>query len=385
MAGTEGSRQSVTSSILRQQVQLEKSQRQLARQISAQDTFMDSTEEGNQYIAAVIAKKMRKQAKTLEERSGKHLMKTESKGESADVSTEDSAAEFEESNPELKTKTLLLLRSRIKDDDSAEDILKKVLEVYSDYSLADDAMAFLEKTTDDELLEKVQQAREQFNESFGREIRAGKNIATEAREFSQKGLGSPTALRDMYRDITGNPRTPNKLFQELSQKMTFAKMETTIKFILHSLGTDLKAKGPSIPRGELFRLLTEARNMQAILGVYRFFQGRMGIINRQFDKYHLFMPSKINFELLAQLFMQIVEDRYPSSVKIIKLAKALEIDDELLAQIILFSQYRDAVRQVAPKLYRSLQHRNDILSAYIEALEELEDLLEEEDEEYEDD
>jgi len=38
---------------------------------------------------------------------------------------------------------------------------------------------------------------------------------------------------------------------------------------------------------------------------------------------------------------------------------------------------RDAVRGVAPRLFRSNQHRHDVLMSFIEALEELEDRLEE--------
>ena len=45
--------------------------------------------------------------------------------------------------------------------------------------------------------------------------------------------------------------------------------------------------------------------------------------------------------------------------------------------IILFSQFRDAVRQVSPKLYRSIEQRDDLYDAIIDALEDLEDELEE--------
>ncbi len=378
-----------TSASLKRQMALEKQIRQLARQVSSQEAFMDQCQEGNQYIAAMIAKKLRDKAKTLEERTG--AIKKAQKGEDEKISSikkieaiEDIASETEEKNPELLAKSLLLLKQRLIETDSSEDILKKTLESFPDYSLADDALEFLEKSTEgDVLTQLVKKARTDFNNNFSREIRAGKNMATQAREFAEKGMGSPTALRDLYRDITGNPRSPNKLFQELSSKFQFDDMETIINFLLHSLGGDLKAKGPSIPRGELFRLLTESRSLQAILNIYRFFRSRMNIIFRSFDKNRIRFPKQLTYELIAQLFMQLVEDRYPSSVKIIKLARQLGIEEEIIAQIIVFSQFRDAVRQVAPKLYRSLNHRNDILSAHIEALEELEDLLEEEESEYE--
>jgi len=44
---------------------------------------------------------------------------------------------------------------------------------------------------------------------------------------------------------------------------------------------------------------------------------------------------------------------------------------------------RDAVRGVAPKLFRSEQHRHDVLMSFLEALEELEDQIEEAEQENE--
>ena len=66
--------------------------------------------------------------------------------------------------------------------------------------------------------------------------------------------------------------------------------------------------------------------------------------------------------------------------KVFQLALKLGISADVLAQIIIFNQMRDAVRGVAPKLYRNEQHRHDVLMSFIEALEELEEQIEEEDE-----
>ena len=108
------------------------------------------------------------------------------------------------------------------------------------------------------------QAKEFLNASFKREIVAGRNINLQAQTFSKEGLGSPTALRDMYRDITGNPRTPHTLFDELTAKFSYDSMRMVIRFLLHSLGADLKSKGPSITRPELMRLMEETQILQAI-------------------------------------------------------------------------------------------------------------------------
>ena len=305
------------------------------------------------------------------------------KAESEDIQIENVdqiSQQFEEKNPELHAKNLQLLRARISNKDSSEEILKKVLEAYPDVSLADEALDFLEATTSGELAEKIRDCKEKFNEISGREIRAGRNINVQARQFSEAGLGSPTGLRDLYRDVTGNPRDPATLFEELSTKYPFEKMKTVIAFVLHSLGTDMKSKGPSISRGELHRLMSETRSLQAILGVYRFFQSRMKLISSAFERQGLATTTRITFEMLAKLFVKFLLERYPSADKVAQLGVQMGISDEIIAEVIIFTQMRDGVRQVAPRLFRNDQHRQDILMAFIEALEDLEEQLEDSEE-----
>jgi type III secretion protein W len=288
--------------------------------------------------------------------------------------------QYTKRNAELQTRSLLLLRSRISDRDSKEEILKKVFELYPDYSLADEALDFLLETSTGDLAKKIRQAKEELNATHGREVRAGRNMGTQAREFSEQGLGSPTALRDLYRDITRNPRDSQSLFAELSNQFEFDRMKTVIDFVLHSLGSDLKAKGPSIDRGELHRLMTQGRAMQAILGVYRFFKSRMNLVIAVFQKQGLVFPTRLTFEILAKLFVRFLQERYPSSDKILQMAQNLGLKEELLGQIIVYTQMRDAVRHTAPRLFKSEQHRQDVLSSFIDAIEDLDDRLEEDEE-----
>jgi type III secretion protein W len=291
--------------------------------------------------------------------------------------------QYSRKNPELHQRSLLLLRQRISERDTKEEILKKVLDMFPDYSLADEALDFLLETTEGGLAERVRAAKEEFNAAHGREIKAGKNMSAQAREFSLQGLGTPTSLRNMYREITGNPREATALFEELSSTFTYEKMKTAIDFLLHALGSDLKSKGPSIDQGELHRLFTEARSLQAILGIYRFFKSRMALILSAFQRQGLALPTRLTFDLLAKQFVKYLKERYPSMDKALLLGKQMGISEELAAQIIIYTQLRDAVRQVAPKLFRNDQHRQDVLMSFIEAIEELDDQLEEEEEEEE--
>lgn len=293
---------------------------------------------------------------------------------------EEVSEQFHRQNPELQKRSLQLLRSMISQQDTKEEILRKVLEMYPDYSLADEALDFLLETTEGYLARQVRLAKEDLNALYGREVRAGKNMAAQAREFSSKGLGSPTGLRGLYREVTGNPCDPNTLFEKLSSQFPYEKMKTVIDFLLHSLGGDLKSKGPSIDRGELHRLLSETRTLQGILGVFRFFEERMDLIRSAFARNGLSLPLFLNFELLAKQLMRTIQERYPAAAKILLLATHLGLSEELLAQIIVFTQMKDALRQIAPKLFKSDQQRLDLSKAFIDAIEQLDEKLEEEEE-----
>lgn len=325
---------------------------------------------------------MNRRNEPLENKTRKRTEKAEKEEQVTEVEkVEELAEEFNRKNPELESRSLQQLRAQIRQGDSAEDILGKVRKHYPDPSLADESLEFLEQTTTDELGQKVRQAKENLNSIYGREIKAGRNMAAEARAFSKEGLGSPTGLRDLYRDITGNPREPTTLFLELRETFTFEQMKTAIDFLLHSLGADLKSKGPSIPPGLLHTLVSQARNLLAILWVYKFFRGRMDLIRGSFERAGMLLPSRITFEMLAKMFVQFLTERYPSMDKVFQLALKMGISADLMAQIILFTQMRDGVRGVAPKLFKNEQHRHDVLMSFLEALEELEEQLEEGEEE----
>lgn len=93
--------------------------------------------------------------------------------------------------------------------------------------------------------------------------------------------------------------------------------------------------------------------------------------------------SHFNFEALSKLFFDLAEERYPSAEKMNQLVSknvTLFVKDPLEAvyiKIAVLNTMRDMVKEVSPaKLYRSIQHRDDLYLAIIEALEDLEDELE---------
>lgn len=355
-----------------------------ARQILTQETMEENTEQAMFNPLALL-----KNADTLERRIRRNEQRQDVKNEEGDPEVTEidaitkTAQDFEHRNPELNKRALLSLKTFIEIDDTPEQILAKVLKSYPDPFLADEALDFLCDSSDPKTKvgNNLRQARILLNNQFTREVKAGRNMNAEAQEFAKQGLGTAGSLRDLYREITGSPRDPATLFDELSNMFNFDKLRTVIKFILHSIGSDLKAKGPSIERGQLQQLFTEARTMQAILGVYRFFFQRMKMIESQFHREGLTLPSRVTFDNLAKLFVKLIMERYPSPDKVLRFGSMLGISEELLAQIIIYTQFRDAIRGVSPQLFKSDKHRQDMLMTLIETISELDDLLEEEAEE----
>ncbi len=287
------------------------------------------------------------------------------------------AESYERRNPELKGRTLLSIRARISPNDTADDILRKLRQVYLDVALVDEAIDFLMETADTDMRETLKAAKDELYRLNEREIKAGRNIGIQSREFAAQGLGSPTALRDLYRNLTGTFREATTLFQELSAKYPLDKLRVVIDFMLHSLGSDIKSKGPSISKGELHKMMSEMRNMQAILGIYRYFVSRMKLILSSFNRQGQTPPPGLSFDLLARIFVKFLMERYPSVDKALALSQQLGILDQLPSQLIIYLQYRDAMRQVSPRLFRDERHRQDLLTCFMDTLEELEEKLEE--------
>lgn len=361
------------------------SQEQNARQVESEQDLNNLAQYFDNTSGLNPMMRMR-QFKDLDELKGSSSQKGEKTAKSEETQIlgveeiEELANKFQSDNYELNAKTLLILKENIRGSSSEEEVLDKVLSVYPDPALADEALDFLIQTADKDQAAILNAAKEKLNLTYGREIKAGRNMGTQAREFAKEGLGSPTSLRDIYRDVTGTPRDALKLFEELTGKFEFEKMKSVITFLLHSLGNDLKAKGSSIPRGELKKLIDDTRSLQGILGVFRFFQSRMQLILKQFASHALLFPERIDYEVLARTFIKLLQERYMNPDKIRQSAQQLGISEEILAQIIIYNQMRDAIRQVAPRYYRNQQHKDDLTKSFIDLLEKLEDEFEEEEE-----
>lgn len=352
----------------------------IARQVATESRFEEAVDTGFNPQAAARQQARFNRFRSLENRGKLNETKEKKIEEIAKkAETEDDLAQnFSRRNNELEARKLQGLKSRLKNDATAQEVLDEVMAVFPDPTLADEALDYLVRATSEQLQETVREAKGMLFDRKGREIIAGRNIDPVVKLYQNKGLNqSPTQLRDLYRDITGSPRGHNVLFTELSNQYPFDDLKLVISFLLKGLGFDLKSKGPSIQQAELTLLMTDVRNLQSILWVYLFFRARMKMIRSLFSKKQLLLSKLLTFEELAKEFIRLVEERYPSAARLKSQAEKLGLTEDE-AKVIILSQFRDAIRQLSPRLYKTARHKQDLLLVILDTLEELE---EEEDEE----
>lgn len=89
------------------------------------------------------------------------------------------------------------------------------------------------------------------------------------------------------------------------------------------------------------------------------------------------MEKKYLYEEITAQYLQLTSERYPTPEKIIKIAVRMGFR-EPAGQIMILTQFRDAIRGCSPKLFRTDQQKMDLWTAVVDALEVLEDELEDE-------
>ncbi len=286
-------------------------------------------------------------------------------------------SEQHERNPELDHEALLELQEKIRESENAEDVLNKTMEAFPDLYLADEALGFLIDEADADLAVKIKEARKNLNsdEDKALYIRASRNITPEARKAAKEGMGTPSILRALYVDIITNPRPAPILFQELSDNFEFQFLEPLIYYLLHSIGKDLKSKGPSIDPGELHTLYNECRSLQAIRQVYLYFNNCMTPIIKEFEQYGITMPELLTFMLLAREYIKLIQVKYPTKDKVFSMAPHLGIGDDLDGQSIIFNWLRIATYETAPRLFQTLRQREDVRKALRDAISKIDEIL----------
>lgn len=362
---------------IQQQAAQKIAQEELLEQVEVTDAMTELAEDPLENTAAAFRAQQRHElSKNLENRKWTKETQTtsdtpivEGLGEKKD---EDLARQFQEKNPELPADRLMALKKKLSPHLSLDQLQQLVESFFSDPTLTDAAFDYLVHISPSPLKEQLIEAKRMFFQTHQREVIGGKNITAAAREFVSQGLASsPSVLRTLYADVTAVERPHNDLFDFLSQKYSFSQLQPAIAFLLQCASYELKSEGPSIEKEKLLRLMQEVKDLESILGTYLFFEGRMDLMQRLYKELGAPYPQQMQFETLAKTFMRLVNDRYPTADKMNKAIEQLNIHSDP-EKVIFLSQFQSAVRNLSPRLYQSIKHRDDLLLAFISALEQLE-------------
>ncbi len=335
------------------------------------------------------------------------------------------------------------LRNKVPPKATKEQILKAVTDLYpSDADLADEALDFLAETSVDPADKTITElAKKEFESTHQNEIEMGLRVANEA----LKSDVSPSMLRDLYRDIThNNQREPRPLFIELTTRYKGQNLKEVYKFLLHAAGAEINAEGSMIEPGMMASIVKEIRTLQSLIALTNYFKAQNPRLGKELEKVGVEpkiqegeeeTPTKIEEEssehesgeiedeeeedllddkapkeaspiekaldplILSSLFLDFATAAYPDPVqikeKISTLIKEIAVENldsiqNVKTEIIFGSVMRDAVRQVAPKIFQRIPHeepkvtftkRDLVFDAFIDTLENLEDELEELEEE----
>ncbi len=251
------------------------------------------------------------------------------------------------------------------------------------------------------LLKHLKEAKDTHFKANEAAIKTAQNIIEVASGvMSETGRSAGQVLSQM-RDIINNPLDVQGKRKHYEQNGGYEAMIKDAKGFYHVIGENLKrvklnlateyrATLPALENAELLRLNDETKTLQAATRVPIQFKLNIKTIEGYLRRHAHFSIGKelfrthVNFESLAKLFFDIVEERYPSADRIIqftsRLVDLLNQDEEerLSTEISILGIIRDMIKQVNPnKIYRSIQHRDDLFLAIIEALEDLEDQEEE--------
>lgn len=335
-------------------------------------------------VLAQMRRSLSKASENLKNRLEK--TKTDKKGDKENP-FEKQAKEFANKNKGHRPNILAQLRQDIEDeektnrqnyptifrDDKAKDrILAIVSRYYPDEKLGSEAFDFLIETSqnDPALLESVKKAKAAYIE-YGQKITHAASAAAQkyADDSGVRGKTfSPSHFNDLkslFREVAFGEHDVPTLFDKLSKIYSYKDLFAISTYIFHELGVENK-KNPEAPM--LRSLLRQTRNLQAILNVFRLFQGWKSV-DKRLDKLGA-KPPEYTFEALAKAFIHLAVERNPSHDKILKIPESLNIQ-ATDAKIIIVNALRDAVRMVSPNIFKS--DRQELRKIIVEVSEELED------------
>jgi hypothetical protein len=351
---------------------------------------MQTDERANPLAAAI--KKADKQIKV----PASALKKTkEGKGEKRlkpPQEIESGIREFSNKNPKFTPDKLRNLLDKLKDGMSKEEILKLVREEYPNPMDASQALEFLASISLEDYKEGIQSVQMALNkeiidkreEEVAKKVETEAALATTAASAAAVQIAGGGDLNQLLEHFILNSKMEATAIAKIIQDAFGDNQDKIYAFLLKKCGAEIKKCGVEINKlrelkdhhdedAFMKNAMPLLRKLQAIKWVSSYFKIR----NKPKPEIAGQKPAvQFNPQEMAKQFLSLVSERFLSPEKVIQTAAklgAVTLED----QIVLISQERDAVRQVSMNhIFRSPQHRDEMFSTILEALSDLEDLLE---------
>lgn len=290
----------------------------------------------------------------------------------------DKAKEYAKRNRELDPDILARIMRDIKPGMNEQQIEDVITGYYPDPYLANDVFDFVIECCTGKLQETAREAKGKHEEQHAREIQIGQNITEQARAFEDKGLDSPSKLREWYHaTITSTPGQvkTSELFLKMHDRFGFDKLVKATQFYLAALGSDLRKGGLSM--AELGDKVHQVRSFQAIINVFRMSRMRMRVIDKSLEYYAKLgareqLPQGFDFQAMGRTLMNVLQNRHLNKDMIVQQVRAQGFANSEIAMMCVIQQMSLMLRDLdSNRIFSSDVHKQDVEKAFKECLEEL--------------
>lgn len=371
-AGGLGGSQAVNVAQVQASAAKEDVQEIIANQEQSDISMVKDSQDMANPAAATRIKKKEDKFQSLETRKKAATEKSSTKTETTEDKPEaDVSDRFVENNPEISGQDLQGLRDSLREDASPEDVLKMVQEKFADPALQSIALDYLVQTTpssDGALKSTLIQARQQHITNNHQAVTGGKNIMFASQEYAEALNVSPSGLRELYLTITSDFHSVDQILTMLQSRYTHEEMGTVSSFLLRGMSADLKSEGPSVPPAKLQVMMTEIRNLQALISSYDYFDSHVPPLLNSLKAEGAAIPDNIQPKQLADVFLKAIQDKFPTASKIERsVREAVGDDSESVSGVL--NLFFKALRGTSPRLFSSAEKRQQLGAMMANALD----------------
>ncbi|AGS01885.1 SctW family type III secretion system gatekeeper subunit CopN [Chlamydia trachomatis] len=369
-AGGLGSTQTVDVARAQAAAATQDAQEVIGSQEASEASMLKGCEDLINPAAATRIKKKEEKFESLEARrkptADKAEKKSESTEEKGDTPLED---RFTEDLSEVSGEDFRGLKNSFDDDSSPDEILDALTSKFSDPTIKDLALDYLIQTapSDGKLKSALIQAKHQLMSQNPQAIVGGRNVLLASETFASRANTSPSSLRSLYFQVTSSPSNCANLHQMLASYLPSEKT-AVMEFLVNGMVADLKSEGPSIPPAKLQVYMTELSNLQALHSVNSFFDRNIGNLENSLKhEGHAPIPS-LTTGNLTKTFLQLVEDKFPSSSKAQKALNEL-VGPDTGPQTEVLNLFFRALNGCSPRIFSGAEKKQQLASVITNTLD----------------